>query len=88
MPDSGSSAGMASVHTETMWVTRRSVKDRDERAAVMLMTEERRRLLVTATDMTVVIKRHPLSKVKSIVNDGIDVSPGASHDEYLGLSRT
>jgi hypothetical protein len=36
MPDAGISDGMGSVHTEMMCVMRRSVREREERAASML----------------------------------------------------
>lgn len=75
-PDSGSSAGIGSGHTEIMCDMRRSVNDRDERADKMLgkLKEQRKYSPKGGQEMPDL-----LAKVKLVLDDGIDVFP--AHDD-------
>jgi hypothetical protein len=75
MPDSGSSAGIASVHTDIMCVMRRSVKDLEDRAAIILK-------MIRAEWEIFDRSLHSLAQIEPVFDNSVDILP--THLEHLG----
>jgi len=81
MPASGNSAGIGSEQIDRIWVILFSVKERVERAAIMLKKKNRKIGLVML-NMTI-LQSHWLSQEKPVFDDSIDVFP----DHFLWLEH-